>query len=334
MESSAFAAGGVRVEAPARLQMGLVDLRGDLGRLFGGLGAAVEEPRTVLEVQPDEELAASGPDGERAAEFAQRFLAHVGLDAGARIRVLRTIPAHVGLGSGTQLALAVSLALATLHDLPADMRSLVAAVGRGARSAVGSWTFERGGLVVDGGRRMPASGPGLAPLLARYPMPAAWRCVLAIPALGGGLSGEEERSAFERLPAPPAAVVGRIAHLVLMGVLPAVVERDLAAFGAAVAELQRLVGECFAPVQGSTYASPEVADLVRRASDLGAVGVGQSSWGPTVYGFVEGEERAAEIAGRLAEALGPDGSARATALDNRGARLTRLQGVRTCPEGV
>jgi beta-RFAP synthase len=323
----------VRVDAPARLQMGLLDLRGDLGRLFGGIGAAVAEPRTVVEVETAADLRVDGPDAERATEFARRYLEHHGRPVLCHVHVRRAIPAHVGLGSGTQLALAAASGLAALHGLPADARSLVAAVRRGARSGVGSWTFERGGLVVDGGRGGRSAADGaLAPLLARYALPPTWRCVLAIPPLPDGLSGAKEREAFDRLPPPEPEAVWRISHLVLMGVLPALVERDLAAFGSALTELQRRVGECFAPVQGGVYAGPDVAELVRRLAEAGAAGVGQSSWGPAVYAIVEGDEAAAALAERAGEWVGKGGVVFATAFDNRGARVTRLSGVAPCPE--
>jgi beta-RFAP synthase len=306
-----------------------------LGRLFGGIGAAIEEPRVLLEVESAARLEVTGPEAGRVTDFTRRFLVHHGLDAGARIRVHRAIPAHVGLGSGTQIALAVARALAALFELPTDLRSLVAAVGRGARSGVGSWIFERGGLVLDGGRLVvDRAGAGLPPLLARYAVPSEWRCVVAIPDAPEGLAGAKERDAFSSLPPPPAELVWRISHLVLLGVLPAVAERDLASFGRALTELQRLVGECFAPVQGGTYAGPESAELVRRLSEAGTAGVGQSSWGPTVYAVVEGEGAATELAARAAEWMTGRGRAFATGFDNRGARVTRLLGVTPCPENV
>ncbi len=323
----------IRVDTPARLQMGLLDLRGDLGRLFGGIGAAVEEPRLVVEVEQAERFVANGPDADRAAEFARRFLAHHRLEAPVHVHVRRAIPAHVGLGSGTQLALAVAAGLAALHELPSDARRLVAAVGRGGRSGVGSWTFERGGLVVDGGRSAAGlEGVSLAPLLARHSLPSTWRCVIAIPDAPEGLAGARERDAFARLPAPPSELVWRMSHLVLLGVLPALVEHDLTAFGRALTELQRLVGECFAPVQETAWAGPESAEVIRRLSEAGAVGVGQSSWGPTVYAVVEGDAVARELAARAGEWMGGRGRAFATGFDNRGARVTRLLGVAPCPE--
>ena len=93
--------GSVFVEASARLHFGVLDLRGELGRRFGGMGAAVPEPSLLLEVAPDDRLWAEGPDSARAVAFAEQFLSHHGLAGGARLTVHRSIPAHSGLGSGT-----------------------------------------------------------------------------------------------------------------------------------------------------------------------------------------------------------------------------------------
>jgi len=277
------------VRAPARLHFGVLDLRGDLGRRFGGLGAAVEEPGLELVVRPGKTLEATGPDSERALGYARAFLAHHGLSAGARIEVRRALPPHAGLGSGTQLALAVGRALATLLEVPVpSVAALAAAVGRGARSAIGTFVFEEGGFVLEGGRQ---AGGGLAPLLLRRPMPTSWRCVVVVPEAPPGLSGEAETTAFRTLPAPPAAEVERVAHLVLMGMLPALVEARLAEFGAALSEVQRLTGPTAAVVQALRAA--------------GAQGVGQSSWGPTVYALAATDDEA----DRLADAArGPSGA--------------------------
>src|SRR5881397_3364482 len=100
----------VFVEAPARLHFGVLDLRGDLGRRFGGIGAAVPAPSLLLEARRAAELKAEGPDAARALEFARRFARHHGLDLRLHFCLHRYIPTHSGLGSGTQLALAVARA--------------------------------------------------------------------------------------------------------------------------------------------------------------------------------------------------------------------------------
>jgi beta-RFAP synthase len=295
----------VFVEAAARLHFGVLDLRGSLGRRFGGLGAAVPEPSLLLEVALAPAVSAQGPDATRAEAFARRFLAHHGIEGGARLVVHRAIPPHSGLGSGTQLALAVGRALAELYGLPADPAELARAVGRGRRSAIGTWTFALGGFIVEGGRRV--GSDDIAPLLARFSIPEQWRCVVAVPRGSPGLSGDAEAAAFEHLPAPAEREVERVAHLVLMQLLPALVEGDLGSFGAALTEVQRVTGGWFAPAQGGVFAPGPSATLVRRMAEWGAAGVGQSSWGPAVYGLVADAEAGRELARRVAEIVGPEG---------------------------
>jgi beta-RFAP synthase len=293
---------GVLLRAPARLHFGVLDLRGGLGRRFGGLGAAVAEPGLELVVRPAATLSARGPDAARALGYARTFLAHHGLRSGADIEVRRTLPAHAGLGSGTQLALAVGRALVELLGLPVPSpAALAAAVGRGARSAIGTFVFEGGGFVLEGGRR---EGGGLAPLLLQRPMPAGWRCVVVVPVAPAGLSGDAEAMAFRTLPAPSEAEVEKVAHLVLMGMLPALTEERLSEFGAALSEVQRITGGWFAASQGGAFAPGPTAAVVQALREAGAHGVGQSSWGPTVYALASDDDEADRLA---AVARGPAG---------------------------
>jgi beta-ribofuranosylaminobenzene 5'-phosphate synthase len=308
----------VFVEAPARLHMGLIDLRGDLGRRFGGLGAALESPSLLLEARPAARLGAEGEECERLLLYARRFMEHHQIEGGAWLRVHRAIPAHAGLGSGTQLALAVGRALATLFGRPHSTAGLAAATGRARRSAIGTWAFEHGGFLLEGGRRVPGDEP--APLLLRRPMPAAWRCVIAIPDVPRGLSGAAEEDAFCTLPPPTAELVGRIARLILMVVLPGLVEEDLSTFGRGITLVQQLVGEMFLPVQGERFAHPLAAELVDELLAGGAAGAGQSSWGPAVYGLFPDDEAARRIAARIDTRLGGHGQAFVTAFNNSGAR--------------
>lgn len=309
----------VFVEAPARLHFGMLDLRGALGRKFGGIGAAIPEPSLLLEAAPAESLTADGPSSERALEFARRFLAHHGLETGARLRIHRTIPSHAGLGSGTQLALAVARSLAELHGLPTQPIALARAVGRARRSAIGTWIFAEGGFVLEGGRRHGGSEP--APLLAHYSLPTDWRYVVAIPPGRPGVSGEAEAAAFAHLPPPPERGVMRVSHLVLMALLPALAEGDLRTFGRALTEIQCINGRWFAPAQGGPFSSGTAAGLVARMSEWGAAGVGQSSWGPAVYGVVRGDEAAAALAEHLRAELGDAGAVYAGPFANTGARV-------------
>lgn len=314
------AADSVFVEAPARLHFGVLDLRGSLGRRFGGLGAAIPSPSLLLEVGRSRDgVAAEGPDSARAVEFATRFLAHHGLPGGVRLVVHRQIPAHSGLGSGTQLGLSVARGLAELYGLPVEPTGLARAVGRGRRSAIGTWAFALGGFIVEGGRR--PGDDGVAPLIGRYEVPERWRCVVAVPADSPGLSGEAEAAAFEQLPPAPQAEVERVSHLVLMQLLPALVEGDLGSFGAALSAVQRITGAWFAPQQGGVFAPGPGEALIGELAAAGASGVGQSSWGPAVYGLVEGGEAAATLAERCRGFLGGKGVVFEGGFAGHGARV-------------
>jgi beta-RFAP synthase len=303
----------VRVEAPARLHLGMLAV-GDAGtRRFGGLGVAVERPAVVLEAEPADELTAEGADAERALAFARLCRDALGLPGGAHLRVVEAIPSHVGLGSGTKLALAVAQALVAVHERTLDAPALAAAAGRAARSAVGMWTFALGGLVVEGGMRGDEQGP--APLLTRHAMPDEWRIVIVVPNAEPGLSGAAEAQAFERL-VPSAERSAAIAQLVLTSLLPALVERELEEFGGALTRVQRLVGDEFAPMQGGRF-HPRAGALVDALLEGGAAGAGQSSWGPAVYGVVGSEAAGRDLARRIEDL----GAVDVVPFDNRGARV-------------
>ena len=309
------------VEAAARLHFGVLDLRGALGRWFGGLGAAAPAPTLLVSAIPAPVLTVQGADAERARGFARTFLAYHSVNGGARVTVHRALPPHSGLGSGTQLALAVARTLAELHDLPTDAPALARAVGRARRSAVGTWTFAGGGLVLEGGRRPEVDD--VAPLLARLPFPLTWRCVVAIPDHGSGVSGAAEDAAFAELPSPPERDIERVAHRVLMAMLPAVVEGDLQTFGAALSEIQSTTGRWFAKAQGGTFAAGPSEQLVRQMTEWGAAGVGQSSWGPAVYGIVEGDAEGVRLAERVRSLLQGTGTVYEGAFRSEGARVWR-----------
>jgi beta-ribofuranosylaminobenzene 5'-phosphate synthase len=299
------------VEAGARLHLGFLDLNGACGRRFGSIGVALERPCCTVEASP-------GPaKGEaRTAEPARGIQARLGPDLGpdaVAVRVVETIPPHAGLGSGTQLALAVALAASRAAGLPLSIRELARRLGRGQRSGIGVAAFERGGLVIDAGHPAeedhraaagPTDGPAPPPVIFQHPLPDDWRFVLATPRAAPGLSGQAEQRAFDDLPPMDAERVGRICRLTLMQVAPAVLAGDLRTFGAAITEIQETVGEYFAPYQGGRFASPTGCEAIELARARGACGVGQSSWGPTVFALVRGEPAARDLADAFRGAFG------------------------------
>jgi beta-ribofuranosylaminobenzene 5'-phosphate synthase len=224
-------------------------------RCFGGIGSMIAQPDLLLRAEPASTWSAEGPLAERALAFAQRFAEaacrqeRLAVATPHRLCIERIMPAHAGLGSGTQLGLSVARALAASWGLSCDAATLARRVERGLRSALGAHGFENGGFLVESGKR---TAQGLAPLVARYPFPEEWRLVMALPSSRAGLHGRGEEEAFARLTADAAAPARTeaLCRLVLLGVLPALIERDLDDFGEALYEFNVRVGEAFALVQG------------------------------------------------------------------------------------
>ncbi|MDE2484836.1 MAG: kinase [candidate division NC10 bacterium] len=296
------------VKAHARLHFGFIDPDGSSGRQFGSIGLAIDEPAVVLEATPADRLSVVGKERGRVLALARRFLRRYSVRHGAHIAVKTTIPAHAGLGSGTQLALSVASALARLFSIDADVRELAAVMGRGGRSGIGIAAFERGGFIVDAGRRMSTADSTksrnlVPPTIVRYPFPKEWTFVVAIPRVAHGLTGAKEVRAFHRLAGHPAAAAGRLSRILLMQMLPSVLERDPIVFGESLTTIQRIVGRWFKPVQGGTFATTQGAALVTAMSRAGALGIGQSSWGPAVYGLAKDQATAKSIMEKMREVV-------------------------------
>lgn len=264
--------------------MGFIDLSGALGRQFGSIGLALNEIHTRLSIKPSDQFRAIGDSAIRAQQYVQSICLKLGLPNIFQLEVEATIPEHVGLGSGTQLALAVGMALNAFFELNLSIREVAALTDRGRRSGIGIGVFEQGGLVLDGGRGENTITP---PVISHMEIPDNWRFILAFDRRGQGLHGQQEIDAFKTLPQFSQQEAARLCYLLMMQGLPAVAEQDIVRFGEVITQLQQSVGEHFAPVQGGIFASKEVDQAMQWLQANGAVAIGQTSWGPTGFCAVD-----------------------------------------------
>jgi beta-ribofuranosylaminobenzene 5'-phosphate synthase len=324
----------VTVTAPARLHLGFVDPSATLGRRFGSLGLVIDGPHTQVQISAANvndvlaRTAAAALEIERSTAFVRQLQERSGRHQPLRLNLLQVLPAHAGLGSGTQLALAVGRAFARWHGLQVTSAQLAQWLGRGLRSGVGVAGFDQGGLLLDGG---PGHSGGVAPLLARHTLPAAWRVLLVQDPHSKGLSGADEKLAIAGLPPLPQRCAADISHQVLMRILPGAADADFNAFAAGINQVQQVLGEHFAPAQaGSAYTSAAVARAIAAWPQAAA---GQSSWGPTGFAIFPSSDaarqalQAARDAGRVDAGLhvslvAPRASG-ATVNDSRDARDAR-----------
>jgi beta-ribofuranosylaminobenzene 5'-phosphate synthase len=289
----------VSVDAPARLHLGFLDPSGSLGRRFGSIGLVIDGPATQVEIGAAEDDAVFGTTPATHAELAraktylQRLREHTGRRAPLQMRLLQALPPHAGLGSGTQLALAIGAAFARWHHLDVSSATLATWLGRGLRSGVGIAGFDHGGLLVDGG---PGADGRPAPLLSRVDLPAAWRVVLVQDARAHGLSGGDEKEALALLPPLSQSAAAEICHEVLMRILPGAALGEFTAFAAGVTQVQRVLGEHFAPAQrGRAFTSAAVGRFVQWLGgneNTPRAAIGQSSWGPTGFAVLPSQASA------------------------------------------
>lgn len=293
------------IETPSRLHMTLVDLNGTIGRIDGGVGLTIKKPKLILEAKPQDE----GIDilfresqklnekimhdyGRKIEDTVKKITDFLKIDSGFKFEVKTAYPAHSGLGSGTQLSLAVAKLVLNLNDHDMDAWQMAKIVGRGGTSGIGVRAFDHGGFLIDGGHKVDekpdflpssASNARPAPLIARYDFPKDWKVVLAIPNVPAGASGQNEVNIFQEHCPIKLDEVQKLSHLILMKMMPSVVEKDLDSFGSAVNEIQSIG---FKKIEVG-FQDPILTEITQNLRDAGAAGVGMSSFGPTIYAITD-----------------------------------------------
>jgi beta-RFAP synthase len=263
----------------------------------------VQAPGIQLAAQPSKKWVVVGPGARRVFAVVENFVRYLSCRAGApvagpcNILIESSAPEHCGLGTGTQLSLAAASAVLEAYRLPPlPAVTLATLVDRGRRSGIGVHGFAGGGFIVDGGR---GQHDQPAPLIARQLWPLDWKVLLIVPAGQQGVHGDQELKAFAELQhAADVCQTEALCRLVLLGLLPALLERDLLAFGDALFDFNRRAGELFRPLQGGIYAHARTEAIIQWLRSREVRGVGQSSWGLTVFAVVE-----AETVGWLTRAL-------------------------------
>ena len=330
----------VRVVAPSRLHFGLLSFGHRTGRQYGGIGLMIDRPAVRLSLSGEDRLtidfampheSSTCLEAEelrrsltiRVQEFVSRWAVFQGRPdpPSCRITIEAAPPQHVGLGTGTQLALSVAAGLNALYATgQTTATELAMSVGRGLRSAVGTYGFVQGGLIVERGK-LPEEP--IAPLDCRLELPCEWCVVLVQPAVASGLSGAAEQQAFDNLPPVPPEVTRQLSDEIRLHTVPAAARGDFEQFSESVYHYGRLAGQCFAPIQGGPYNGPHLEQLVDVIRSLGVRGVGQSSWGPTLFALLPEQAAAERFQRCLSEKLSPPLPEMMTSPLNRcGAQIT------------
>lgn len=294
----------VRVQTPSRLHFGLLAPGPGDKRRFGGIGLALSEPCFVLEARRSVSWEITGLQSERVANYVRHLLQQSELASAPplHIHVAQEVSPHVGLGSGTQLGLALAWLVARSIGLRPKLADLLRWSGRGTRSVIGAAGFASGGLILDLGHRNTNSP---VPTYLRLSFPREWRVAIFLPSSDPGLHGVRENEVFAQLGPKANCVSERLCRLVLLRIIPAILESDYETFAEGLWEYNRLAGECFRPWQDRHYHSGTVSRIIHGLRQLAPLAVGQSSWGPSVF-MIAPEPLLQDVIRRLSQNLQND----------------------------
>jgi beta-RFAP synthase len=294
----------ISIQAGPRLHFGLIDLSGATRRIDGGIGLSIRDPLIEVTIDPSRVIEIQAPPQLRAiCVTAFRTVAALVEDLTARITVRSEILPHSGFGSGTQIALSVCKALVEFikrDDI--SIEQLAIASGRGGTSGIGIHAFQRGGLIVDGGRAWPTQkremGPSasfnfadIPPCIANLAFPD-WGICVALPRGMQRLHGEKEQALFQQLTPLPTSEVDVISRVILMGILPCVASSDFEGFCESMEELRKVGMK----KKQWDLLGGEANPCAYLLKQNGFRGISTSSWGPIIFGFAPSFDYASEMA--------------------------------------
>ena len=295
----------LEVVTGSRLHFGLLELAAGQPLRFGGLGLMLTEPGWVLRFRNRANTAISPVQApleldllERIEKVRTNLSQQFGHDLEVKIDVLQALPMHSGLGAGTQLATAVAFGLLLLagnRKVP-QVDELVQLSGRGKRSGIGLHGFKHGGLILDEGHTLEAVRVVHATSVNLHP---DWRVVLITPDQVSEVTGRYEASLIERLGQTPNPNREQMHKLAKVALELAVLADRFVEFTQILQEYVDAAGRLFSAGQGGMYNGESVSRAVELARESGLRAVGQSSWGPTVFGFAENQADAEQMVARL-----------------------------------
>lgn len=313
----------IRITTPCRIHLSLIDENGEIGRVDGGIGLMLDQPNVVLEVSNNADEFAIECDryykesvhviNEKASKIFKLFRIN---NKNFHFHLIKYYPSHVGLGSKTQLSLAIGTAISILKNMEIPLREITKMVERGGTSGIGWRGFETGGFILDGGHDFgtgkekesfspSSSSTTIDPALTimRYKIPDNWRFLLVIPNVRPGANGQEEVEIFKKYTPIPREEVSEASHQILMKVLPGLLKNNLECFGEGLKRIQN-VG--FKKIEISLQ-NQIVKDLLKFFEEKGVKAYGMSSFGPSIIGITESDSEAEKLKEEAENFLGDIG---------------------------
>ncbi len=265
-----------KIIAGSRIHLGFYNIQNQT-TMFGSIGLYLENPSTIVET-------GTHTNDPFVLDIRNRVCKEEINEINDPV-IKSHPPRHVGLGSTTQLSLAIAKYYSLECGKNYSIEKLAELTNRGEISGIGVHGFKKGGFLIDGGKPI-RKKHHVPTLVTRLSFPSEWRIIIAIPVGKKGYSESEERRIFDEGITTSKDIEKELKHTLLSKIIPGIITKNIIVFGEGVIRIQELIGKVFSPYQEGIYSTTETSKLIEILKQSGATGTGQSSWGPLAYGFV------------------------------------------------
>ena len=270
------------ISTPARLHLGFINLDSNKNRDFGSVGLTIDTFRTIIEAEESDKFQIIGKNTKKAYSILDMFTKKYTLKP-CKLNIKNCIPEHIGLGSGTQLALSIATMLFKISNKKLHIENFAKIAKRGNRSSIGINCFKFGGFFVDAGRKRNSNK--LSPIIFRELWPKSWKILLVNDVDNQGLFGDKENKEFKKIGNKSKPTRSQNCEALITNILPAIIEKDFDMFCMGIQIIQNNTAERFLGAQGGMFTSNKIGQIFNVLEKNGIKGYGQSSWGPTSFIF-------------------------------------------------
>ena len=276
----------MKLFAPARIHLGFLELDQKLPRFFGSIGLTISNFGLKIEIRTSRNFKVTCKNkalNRKIKLILNKFNKNFKIEF-CELLVYKEIPLHVGLGSGTQIALTVGFLISEFNSLSLTIEEIALFLKRGNRSGVGIQSFKKGGFSIDIGKK---KGKKHLPLeLVNIKWPEEWKVILLFDSKTESIFGEKEITKFKKINKEYKQSYNDNYATLIQMIIPGIIEKDFYTFSKGVNSIQGEMSKVFYgdPQKFSSYKITKIFNFISKKKNYG---FGQTSWGPTGFIFCE-----------------------------------------------
>ena len=281
----------LQIQANSRLHLGFLNLNCSQEYSYGGIGVSIDKYPTILSISNSNKFTSNL--SKKLNNQILKYLKNNNLSSNIKVKCHESPMQHIGLGSGTQLKLSIEELISKFYEINNEINIF----NRTYRSGIGFNSYKKGGFIVD----CPKKNLNNNYIIFKNTFPSSWKIILLFDSKKRGLYGKREKSFFS--PSKSNNLRKQLSDILINEIIPSVLHNDFDIFAKGLTKFQKLNYSFYSSIQKSIYSSIDIAEVIKNISKLFNVGVGQSSWGPTSYIFVNSKKDLADILPVLNETI-------------------------------